>query len=138
MNTLLDKPFLIDFPKIGEPSLGYISVAEKNNLPFIPKRVYWTYFTPENIERGGHAHIELQQVLIAVSGSIKVIVETITGEKYNFNLNKPNLGLFIPKKVWRTMQYSHSAVQICIASIEYLESDYIRDYNVFKKQILTE
>ena len=138
MNTLLDKPFLIDFPKIGEPSLGYISVAEKNNLPFIPKRVYWTYFTPENIERGGHAHIELQQVLIAVSGSIKVIVETITGEKYNFNLNKPNLGLFIPKKVWRTMQYSHSAVQICIASTEYLESDYIRDYNLFKKQILTE
>lgn len=138
MSTLLDKPYLIDFPKIGEPSLGYISVAEKNNLPFIPKRVYWTYFTPENIERGGHAHIELQQVLIAVSGSIKVIVETITGEKYNFNLNKPNLGLFIPKKVWRTMQYSHSAVQICIASTEYLESDYIRDYNLFKKQILTE
>ena len=138
MSTLLDKPYLIDFPKIGEPSLGYISVAEKNNLPFIPKRVYWTYFTPENIERGGHAHIELQQVLIAVSGSIKVIIETITGEKYNFNLNKPNLGLFIPKKVWRTMQYSHSAVQICIASTEYLESDYIRDYNLFKKQILTE
>ena len=138
MSILLDKPYLIDFPKIGEPSLGYISVAEKNNLPFIPKRVYWTYFTPENIERGGHAHIELQQVLIAVSGSIKVIVETITGEKYNFNLNKPNLGLFIPKKVWRTMQYSHSAVQICIASTEYLESDYIRDYNLFKKQILTE
>ena len=71
MSTLLDKPYLIDFPKIGEPSLGYISVAEKNNLPFIPKRVYWTYFTPENIERGGHAHIELQQVLIAsTNGSV--------------------------------------------------------------------
>lgn len=135
MNTLLDKPYLIDFPKIGEPSLGYISVAEKTNLPFIPKRVYWTYFTPENIERGGHAHIELQQVLIAVSGSIKVEIETITGEKYNFNLNKPNLGLFIPKKVWRTMQYSHNAVQVCIASIEYLENDYIRDYKLFKKLI---
>jgi hypothetical protein len=132
MSILLDKPYLINFPKIGEPSLGYISVAEKMNLPFKPKRVYWTYFTPENIERGGHAHIELQQVLIAVSGSIKVVIETITGEKHNFNLNKPNLGLFIPKKAWRTMQYSHNAVQVCIASNEYNEDDYIRNYEDFK------
>jgi hypothetical protein len=133
MSTLLDRPYLIDFPKIGDPYLGYISVAEKTNLPFIPKRVYWTYFTPESIERGGHAHIQLQQVLIAVSGSIKITIETVLGEKYNFNLNKPNLGLFIPKKSWRTMQYSHNAVQVCIASIEYNESDYIRKYQDFKK-----
>tara|TARA_B110001452_G_scaffold122025_1_gene101212 strand:- start:863 stop:1264 length:402 start_codon:yes stop_codon:yes gene_type:complete len=131
----IEKPQIISFPKIGEPSLGYISVAEKTNLPFIPKRVYWTYFTPENVERGGHAHVELQQILIAVSGSIKVTIETIRGEKYNFNLNKPNLGLFIPKKAWRTMQYSHNAVQVCIASIKYEENDYIRDYKLFKNLI---
>tara|TARA_B100000035_G_scaffold298230_1_gene291763 strand:+ start:768 stop:1175 length:408 start_codon:yes stop_codon:yes gene_type:complete len=132
MSSHIENPYLIDFPKIGEPALGYISVAEKANLPFIPKRVYWTYFTPENIERGGHAHIQLQQVLIAVSGSIKVKIETIKGDKYNFNLNTPDLGLFIPKKSWRTMQYSHNAVQICIASIEYKEDDYIRQYKFFK------
>tara|TARA_B100000035_G_scaffold237455_1_gene205707 strand:- start:257 stop:664 length:408 start_codon:yes stop_codon:yes gene_type:complete len=135
MTSHLENPYLIDFPKIGEPALGYISVAEKANLPFIPKRVYWTYFTPENIERGGHAHIQLQQVLIAVAGSIKVKIETIKGDKYNFNLNTPDLGLFIPKKSWRTMQYSHNAVQICIASIEYKEEDYIRQYKFFKNLI---
>lgn len=46
-------PFLIEFPKIGKQELGFISIAEKENLPFVPKRIYWTYFTPEDVERGG-------------------------------------------------------------------------------------
>ena len=75
-------------------------MLKKIIYPLFLKEFIGLIFTPENIERGGHAHIELQQVLIAVSGSIfSSLVETITGEKYNFNLNKPNLGLFIPKKV---------------------------------------
>mgnify|MGYP006142162583 CR=1 FL=1 len=129
----LDKPYLINFPKIGEPTLGYISVAEKTNLPFIPKRVYWTYFTPENIERGGHSHIELEQILIAIAGQIKVSIELINGEKFDFILDKPSKGLYVPKKGWRTMKYSHNAVLLCIASIEYDEKDYIRQYQDFKR-----
>jgi hypothetical protein len=54
------KPHLINFSKIGSSQLGYISVAEKENLPFVPKRIYWTYFTPEDVTRGGHAHVELE------------------------------------------------------------------------------
>jgi hypothetical protein len=131
MSTLLDKPYLIDFSKIGEPSLGYISVAEKTNLPFTPKRIYWTYFTPEDVERGGHAHIELEQILIAVAGKIKVSIGLVNGKIFEFNLDKPNLGVYIPKKSWRNMKYSHNAVQICIASIEYDEDDYIRNHKEF-------
>lgn len=121
----------MEFPKIGNPSLGYISIAEKENLPFIPKRIYWTYFTPEEVERGGHSHFDLHQILVAVAGSIIVTTEMLDGEKQEFLLDRPNTGVFIPKMCWRTMQYSHNAVQMCIASNEYDEKDYIRNYEEF-------
>ena len=124
-------PFIVEFPKIGGPELGYISVAEKENLPFVPKRIYWTYFTPEEVERGCHSHFDLHQILIAVSGRIEVTTELLSGEKNTFILERPNMGLFIPKMCWRNMKYSHNAVQICIASNEYDEKDYIRDYSEF-------
>ena len=57
------KPYLINFPKIGESSLGYISLTEKDNLPFVPKRIYWTYYTPEDVVRGNHSHYELEQIV---------------------------------------------------------------------------
>lgn len=126
-------PHKINFPKIGNSSNGYISIAEKEDLPFIPKRIYWTYFTPESVERGGHAHINLEQILVAVSGIIKLKIETSDGEIFDFTLDNPDIGIFVPKKSWRTMKYSHNAVQMCIASIEYNEKDYIRDYEKFKK-----
>ncbi len=129
----MKKPHLIHFPKIGASSLGYISVAEKDNLPFVPQRVYWTYFTPEDVERGGHAHLELEQILVAVAGKTILNVETIEGIKSEFILDSPHIGVYIPKKSWRTMKYTHNAVQMCIASIVYDEKDYIRDYCEFIK-----
>jgi len=121
----MSKPFLISFPKIGGSSLGYISIAEKNNLPFLPQRIYWTYYTPDSVERGGHAHLELEQILIAVSGKIEIKIETLDHHIYDFVLDSPNIGVYIPKLSWRTMKYTHNAVQICIASHVYDEKDYI-------------
>ncbi|WP_407534811.1 sugar 3,4-ketoisomerase [Elizabethkingia miricola] len=72
-------------------------------------------------------------MLVAVSGRIEVTTELLDGNKQTFILDKPNIGLFIPKMCWRTMKYSHNAVQMCIASNEYDETDYIREYNVFLK-----
>lgn len=129
------KPYLVSFPKIGDSTNGYISIMEKNDLPFIPKRIYWTYFTPESVVRGNHSHYELEQILVAVSGKIIVKLITIDGIEYNYTLDSPNIGLYIPKLCWRTLQYSHNSVQMCIASQEYNESDYIRDYNEFNKII---
>lgn len=126
------KPYIIEFPKIGNSQLGYISVAENDNLPFEVKRIYWTYYTPESVERGGHAHYDLQQILMAVSGKIIVNVEIPKGNKKEFILENPNHGLYIPKMAWRTMKYTHNAVQICIASMAYEEKDYIRSYDTFK------
>ncbi|MEO7291799.1 MAG: FdtA/QdtA family cupin domain-containing protein [Ginsengibacter sp.] len=126
------EPYIIKFPKIGESVLGYISIAEKENLPFEVKRIYWTFFTPESVERGGHAHHQLEQVLIAVAGKIIITTELLSGEKEEFILDNPYTGLYMPKMTWRTMKYSHNSVQVCIANKVYEEKDYIRDYNVFK------
>ena len=130
---IYEKPRLIDFPKIGTTIEGYISVAEKDTLPFEVKRVYWTYFTPENIMRGGHAHLRLEQILVAVSGKIIVTTEMPGQEEERFILETANQGIYIPKYCWRTMQYTHNAVQMCIANMPYEVSDYIRDYEEFKK-----
>ena len=80
----MNEPYIITFPKLGGPALGYISVAEKENLPFEAKRIYWTYQTPENVERGGHAHYELEQILIAVAGKIINDTELLSGKKEQF------------------------------------------------------
>lgn len=130
----MNEPYIINFPKIGDSVQGYISIAENENLPFEVKRIYWTYFTPESVQRGGHAHYHLEQILVAVAGTITINIELNTGQKNEYILSKPHIGLYIPKMTWRTMQYSHNAVQMCIASMEYEEKDYIRDYEIFLKE----
>lgn len=127
------KPYIIEFPKIGNSRLGYISVAESKEVSFDIKRIYWTYFTPESVERGAHAHYELEQILVAVSGKIIVYTEIPGGIKEQFVLEAPNVGLFLPKFCWHTMRYSHNSTQMSIASMVYDESDYIRDYEIFLK-----
>ena len=126
-------PYILEFDKIGSSSLGYISIAEKTrNMPFEIKRAYWTYFTPNEVIRGQHAHKELCQVIIAVAGNIKFTLEDINGKKTDFVLSNPSQGLFIPPYHWRTIEFSHNAVLLCLASEEYTELDYIRDYEKFK------
>ena len=127
-------PHLISLKSVGNSVEGYITVAEENrNIPFAIKRVYWTYFTPQNVIRGFHAHKELQQLIFAVSGVIKFSIETKTGEKLNFILDKPHVGLYLPPFTWREIQFSHNAVLLCLASMWFDEKDYIRNYDEFKK-----
>ena len=131
----MEKPYLIEFPKLGAPDIGYISVVQNSNLiPFEIKRVFWTYYTPESIVRGRHAHYKTEQVLVAVTGRIIVTTELADGTIHTHVLEKPNVGLYIPPNAWHTMQYSHTAIQMVLASSEYNEKDYIRDYNQFKTE----
>ena len=127
------EPSIIQFDKIGASSLGYISVAEiENNIPFAIKRVYWTYFTPNHVERGNHAHKALEQVIICVSGVIKFKFEDKLGNLFEFTLDEPSKGIHVPSGYWRKMQFSHNAVLLCLASEPYNEADYIRSYEDFK------
>jgi hypothetical protein len=129
----MNKPYLIEFPKLGSPDIGYISVVEDSKLiPFDIKRVFWTYYTPESIVRGRHAHYKTEQVLFAVTGRIIVTTELVDGAINTFVLEKPNVGLYVPPNAWHTMQYSHTAIQMVLASSGYNEQDYIREYDQFK------
>ncbi|MCC2547929.1 FdtA/QdtA family cupin domain-containing protein [Hymenobacter sp. BT175] len=131
----MQKPYLIDFPRIGASDIGYISVSESARaVPFEIERVFWTYYTPESIVRGRHAHHATAQVLVAVSGRILVTTEMPDGEIMVFVLESPSQGVYIPPHVWHTMQYSHTAVQLAFASTLYDEADYIRQYDDFRQQ----
>ena len=130
---MFNTPYLIDFPRSGKTVDVYISVAEKETLPFEVKRIYWTYFTPESINRGGHAHHQLEQILVAVAGKIIVTTQMPGAEEQRTILETANQGILLPKYCWHKMQYSHNAVQMCIANMAYEETDYIRDYEEFKK-----
>jgi dTDP-4-dehydrorhamnose 3,5-epimerase-like enzyme len=128
------EPYLINFGKLGKPDIGYISVGEiSRNIPFPVQRVFWTYHTPESIVRGRHAHYKTEQILICVTGRIIVNIENAEGQIWIHNLESSEFGLYVPPNCWHTMQYSHTSVQLVLASTEYQESDYIREYSLFKK-----
>ena len=133
-SATMPNPYLITFSKLGTPEIGYISVIEQQQLvPFDIQRIFWTYYTPESIVRGRHAHYVTEQVLIAAAGRITVLTELADGTMQTFRLDEPNVGLYVPPHAWHTMQYSHSAVQLVLSSIPYNAADYIRDYDVFKR-----
>lgn len=122
---------LIEIPKICD-SRGNLSVIEGDTIPFVSKRVYYLYDVPSGGERGGHAHKEQLELLVAVSGSFDVVLNDGSFEKI-VTLNKPNIGLLIPIGIWRELEnFSSGSVCLVLASDEFDEEDYIRDYDSFK------
>lgn len=121
---------LISLPKI-EDRRGNLSFIEKDCIPFDIKRVYYLYDVPSGAYRGGHAHKNLQQFLIALSGSFEVILNDGKTKK-TIMLNKPDVGLLIPSGIWRELDnFSSGSVCLVLASDIYEEEDYIRDFNEF-------
>lgn len=121
---------IIDIPKI-EDRRGNLSVIEKDVTLFRIKRVYYLYDVPSDAYRGGHAHKKLQQFLVALSGSFDVHIKDGEQEK-TVTLNKPNKGLLIVPEIWREIDnFSSGSVCLVLASEEFDESDYIRDYKSF-------
>jgi len=122
---------LIEVPKIQDRR-GNLSVIEGTTIPFVSKRVYYLYDVPSGSKRGGHAHKEQQEFLIALSGSFDVILKDGKSSQ-TVTLNKPNLGLLIVDGIWRELRnFSSGAVCLVLASDEFDEEDYIREYKNFK------
>jgi len=122
---------LIDIPKIHDVR-GNLAVIEGDCIPFQMKRVYYLYDVPSDAFRGGHAHIEQSEFLVALSGSFEVVLDDGNTKK-SVTLNKPNRGLLIPTGIWRELEnFSSGAVCLVIASGEFDEADYIREYDKFK------
>ncbi|OMQ08773.1 FdtA/QdtA family cupin domain-containing protein [[Flexibacter] sp. ATCC 35103] len=122
---------LIEIPKIQDRR-GNLSVIEGTIIPFASKRVYYLYDVPSGSKRGGHAHKKQQEFLIALSGSFDVVLKDGKSTQ-TVTLNRPNLGLLIVDGIWRELcNFSSGAVCLVLASDEFDEEDYIREYKNFK------
>ncbi|WP_374175447.1 FdtA/QdtA family cupin domain-containing protein [Flavobacterium tructae] len=121
---------ILSIPKIEERR-GNLSVIENDIIPFSIKRVYYLYDVPAGSERGGHAHKDLRQFLVALSGSFDVVLNDGKEEKI-VTLNKPYEGLLINPGIWRELQnFSSGSICLVVASEVYIEDDYIRDFDEF-------
>jgi dTDP-4-dehydrorhamnose 3,5-epimerase-like enzyme len=126
---------IIELPKIIDRRGNLSFFENSNHIPFEIKRTYWIYDVPGGETRGGHAYKELQEIIIALSGSFDVHVECSNGVEV-FSLNRSYNALYLPPGTWRSLQnFSTNAVCLVAASDLYNENDYIRDYQQFKSFI---
>ena len=124
---------LIELPKNYRDKGNITAVNSLIEIPFNVNRIYYLYDVPGGESRGGHAHKELQQVIIAASGSFDLIIDDGKNKK-KFILNRPNIGVLMPKGLWRELDnFSSGSICLVLASDIYDENDYIRNYEDFKK-----
>lgn len=122
---------LIDLPKIADPRGNLTIAEERKDIPFDVKRVYWVYDVPSGENRGGHAHRQCSEFIIAVSGSFTVTLSNGTEQK-TYLLNHPYQGLLVGTGIWRTLDdFSSGAVCLVLASERFAEDDYIRDFDQY-------
>lgn len=130
-NTVFDCN-IIDFSKVDTEEGNITVVQNDGSVPFEVKRIYYLYDIPGGEARGGHAHYELEQLIIAASGSFDVILDDGKFKK-RVNLNRPHLALHIKSGMWRELDnFSSGAISMVLASHEFNEADYIREYKIFK------
>ena len=128
----LDKAQIIELPKITDPRGNLSFIQNSDQIPFDIKRTYWIYDVPGGEKRGGHAYMENEELIVALSGSFDVVVDD-GKEKKTFSLNRSYYGLYIPKGTWREIQnFSTNSLALILSSTKYDENDYIRDYDEFK------
>jgi len=131
----IDKCEIIDLPKILEPRGNLTFIEANKHIPFDLKRVYYLYDVPGGAERGGHGHKELQQLIIAMSGSFDVLLDD-GYDKKRFHLNRSYYGLYICPMMWRELDnFSSGSVCMVLASTFYDEADYYRDYQEFLQAV---
>lgn len=128
------KPQIIELPKFLDRRGNLSFVEESKHIPFKIERSYWIYDVPGGEVRGGHAYKENQEFIIALSGSFDVTLDNGI-EKERYSLNRSYYGLYIPKGMWRQMDnFSTNSLALILASTKYNVSDYIYDYDLFKKE----
>lgn len=129
---------IVELPQIADARGNLTFVEANDQVPFDIERVYYLYDIPGGAERGGHAHKELQQLIIAMSGSFDVILNDGYSEE-RIHLNRSYYGLYVGRMVWREMDnFSSGAVCMVLASTRYDESDYYREYEEFLRAVREE
>ena len=129
---ILDACETIELPKVSDPRGNLTFVEGGRDVPFEIRRAYWIYGVPGGEERGGHAYRRLHEVLIALSGSFEVHLDD--GQRRRTHLlSRGYVGLYVPNMIWRQLDsFSTNAICLVLASAEYDEADYIRDYGEFQ------
>lgn len=126
---------IINFQCHGDDRGMLVALEERKEIPFPVKRVYYVYDTEHGVHRGYHAHRKLQQILVCVHGECKIHLDD-GFETEEILLDEPIKGLYLDNNIWREMyDFSPDAVLVVLASEIYDESDYIRDYQEFVKQV---
>ncbi|XZE34040.1 sugar 3,4-ketoisomerase [Pirellulaceae bacterium SH501] len=135
MRPILQGSFLFDIPRLADGRGELSFIQHPDHIPFLVSRAYFLYNVTENASRGFHAHRKLQQAMIAVSGSVDIILDDgISREKVT--LNRPDQCLLVGRRFWREMEnFSDRTVLLVLASCPYEESDYIRDYGEFLRLV---
>ncbi len=128
----LNSAKLLELPKISDPR-GNLSFVEAGvHIPFDIKRIYYLYDVPGGADRGGHAHKNLHQLIIAISGSFDIALDDGHHKKL-FHLNRSYIGLYVPPMLWRDLNnFSSGGVCMVLASEYYSRDDYIYDYKQFQ------
>jgi len=129
--TTVEDCRLIDFPRISRPQGNLSAVEGGNQIPFPIARVYHLYDVPGGETRGGHAHKELQQIIVSAMGSFTIEVDDGSNKK-SFRLNRAYYGLYVPRLIWREIvDFSSGGICLVLASLPYDENEYIRTYDEF-------
>ena len=129
----IDKCKILNLPKIHDPRGNLTFIEGHIHVPFNIERVYYLYDVPGGSERGGHAHKQLQQFIVAMSGSFDVTLDD-GREKKRVHLNRSYNGLYVCPMIWRELDnFSSGAVCMVLASTVYNEADYFRDYTEFMR-----
>ena len=130
----IDSCKLIELPRIKDQRGNLSFIEGGRHIPFDIRRVYYLYDVPGGAERGGHAHRNLEQLVIAMSGSFDVVLDDGVRKK-RVHLNRSYFGLYVCPMIWRELDnFSSGSVCMVLASNLYDEADYIRDYNEFLRR----
>jgi len=130
MTRALEAVRWIDLPKRVDPR-GTLTIVGHDDIPFSIARLFYVHGVPRGVERGGHAHHVTEQFIIAASGSFSLDL-TDGRRTQSFHLDSPDRGVYIPPMIWdRLYDFSPGALCLVLASTQYAESDYIRDWNEF-------
>lgn len=126
---------IIELPKIHDPRGNLTFIETEQHVPFEIKRVYYLYDVPGGATRAGHAHKQLHQLIIAMSGSFDITLDD-GNKKQTYHLNRSYFGLYICPMIWRDIDnFSSGSVCMALASEHYDEADYYRDYEAFLNEI---
>jgi hypothetical protein len=131
----IDNCRIMNFPKVSDSKGNLTFVESFNHIPFDIKRIYYLYDVPGGSSRGSHAHKNLHQVIIAMSGSFDIEIDDGENKK-RFHLNRSYYGLYVPPMMWRLLDnFSSGVVCMVLASEFYDEGDYFRDYQDFVAEV---